>query len=62
MWDDPVAAEFVRSVADGNEAVPTVMAVDIVGEPDTAPVIVAAALTSSRPWSGMGPPAGPATR
>ena len=62
MGDDPVAAEFVRSVADGNEAVPTVMAVDIVGEPDTAPVIVAAALTLSRPWFGMGPPAGPATR
>ena len=24
IWDDPTAAEFVRSVADGNETVPTV--------------------------------------
>ncbi|WP_024800061.1 glutaredoxin domain-containing protein [Nocardia sp. BMG51109] len=25
IWNDPRAAEFVRSVADGNETVPTVM-------------------------------------
>ena len=25
IWDDPTAAEFVRSVADGNETVPTVV-------------------------------------
>lgn len=24
IWDDPSAAEFVRSVADGNETVPTI--------------------------------------
>ena len=24
IWEDPAAAEFVRSVADGNETVPTV--------------------------------------
>ncbi len=24
IWDDPAAAEFVRSVADGNETVPTI--------------------------------------
>ncbi len=25
IWSDPAAAEFVRSVADGNETVPTVV-------------------------------------
>ncbi len=29
IWDDPDAAEFVRSVADGNETVPTVVVGDV---------------------------------
>ena len=29
IWDDPEAAAFVRSVADGNETVPTVTIGDI---------------------------------
>lgn len=29
IWDDPAAAKFVRSVANGNETVPTVTVGDI---------------------------------
>ena len=48
IWDDPSAAEFVRSVADGNETVPTVR----IGEREMVnpPVsLVAQALTEVAP-------------
>lgn len=46
IWDDPQAAAFVRSVADGNETVPTV----VIGElalvnPSTEQVLDALAVT-----------------
>ena len=43
IWEDPEAAAFVRSVADGNETVPTVV---IDGHPivNPAPRLVVAAL------------------
>ncbi len=46
IWDDDEAAEYVRSVNDGNETVPTVV---IDGQPMTnpAPSIVRDALTAS---------------
>ena len=45
IWDDPTAAAFVRSVADGNETVPTVV---INGHPlvNPAPRRVAAAAST----------------
>ena len=42
IWKDPAAAAFVRSVADGNETVPTVTVAGRHGEPVEATV-----------WSGQ---------
>jgi len=43
IWDDPDAAAFVRSVARGNETVPTVTAGDAVLVNPTASQVLAAA-------------------
>ena len=46
IWDDPEAAEFVRSVADGNETVPTVVVGDqVMVNPSAKQVIAALAPT-----------------
>ena len=57
IWDDPEAAAFVRSIARGNETVPTVT----VGEtsmvnPGIYEVVEAIATTSSSPGGGMNDP------
>lgn len=45
IWDDPKAAEFVRSVADGNETVPTVVFGDQFWVNPSASVVVNAVTT-----------------
>ena len=42
IWDDPEAAKFVRSVADGNETVPTVVIGDQFWVNPSASVVVRA--------------------
>lgn len=45
IWDDPEAAKFVRSVADGNETVPTVVVGDQIWVNPSASVVVNAVTT-----------------
>lgn len=42
IWDDPKAAAFVRSVAKGNEVVPTVVVGDVAMVNPSAAEVVAA--------------------
>lgn len=45
IWEDPSAAQFVRSVADGNETVPTVVVGDQFWVNPSASVVVSAVTT-----------------
>ena len=45
IWDDPEAAQFVRSVADGNETVPTVVFGEQFWVNPSASVVVSAVTT-----------------
>ena len=52
IWDDPDAAAFVRSVADGNETVPTVVVGDVhMVNPSSGRVRAVAAQANGLPGS-----------
>jgi hypothetical protein len=51
IWDDPDAAAFVRSVADGNETVPTVVVGDVHMVNPSARRVRAVAVPASGPPS-----------
>ena len=58
IWDDPTGAEFVRSVAHGNETVPTVAIGEVALVNPSIDAVLAAAITHapSAVPAGYSPP------